>query len=203
MNELHDKILAALPASMRAIEAAVGAGVAQQQVWDAVHTLRRAGIIRRYGGHGARMFEKVGAPPQGAEPAIDVPEGAAPIFQDLHAPLSAPIDAAAGVSPGVAAAEEKKRQRKERKRPVILFWIPGWPSADPNRRMVWSIVWNGTPTAERELKRLRKKFRKDAEWELASMSPSEVQKLREKGFSLAEQRERERLMRERDAAAGS
>lgn len=179
MNELHDVILARLPATMKELEAATG--VLGQPLWDAVHTLRRAGIIRRIGPHGARVFEKVPPPAQHqAEPG---------------APQAQP-----DVSPGVAAAREKK----ERKRPVILFWIPGWPSQDPNRRMVWQIVWYGLPTAEREIKRLEKKFRKDGiRWELASMSPSEVRRLRTKGFSMTEQRERERMMREKDAAPAS
>ncbi|WP_441280592.1 hypothetical protein [Tardiphaga sp. 862_B3_N1_1] len=203
MNELHEKILEILPCSMRGIEAWVGDGVPQKDVWDAVHTLRRAGIIRRYGAHGQRMFEQVGKARPGAEdePAIELPEGS--IFEDLRAPMSVPSDAE-GVSPGVAAAEEKKRQRKERKRPVILFWIEGWPTQEPGRRMVWTIVWNGLPTAQREVKRLEKKFRKDSvRWEIANMSPGEVRRLKTKGFSLAEQRERERMMKETDAAPAS
>ena len=169
MNELHDKILGALPASMRDLGRVTG--VQGEPLWDAVKTLRQAGIIRRYGPHGERMYEKVGAP------RYEPPDP--------------------NVSPGVAASEEQKKQRKERKRAVILFWIEGWPSQDPNRRMLWSIVWNGEPTAKREMKRLEKKFRKDGvKWELAKMSAAEARRLKERGFSLREQREREKMMSE-------
>ena len=102
------------------------------------------------------------------------------------------------VSPGVVAAEMKKEEKKQRKRPVILFYIPDWPSQDPNRRMVWTIVWAGKPTAEREIKRLKKRFKKDACWELANLSPNEVRRMRTRGYDLREVRDREKAMRERD-----
>lgn len=171
MNELHDQILALLPATMRQIEAATG--LPSQPVWDAVHTMRRAGIIRRTGPHGARVFEVVAQ----AKPQEAPVEAVDPV-----------VAAEEAVSPGVAAKGEKKK----RKRPVILCWIPDWPSQDPGRRMVWAIVWNGIPTAERELKRLQKRLGHEANFEIAMMTPQQARRLRIKGYSVSEVLERER-----------
>lgn len=182
MNELHDQIIALLPATMRQLEAATG--LPSQPVWDAVHTMRRAGIIRRVGPHGARVFELV-TPPKEQEP---VGEAADPVTA-----------ADASVSPGAASKEEKKK----RKRPVILCWITDWPSQDPGRRMVWKIVWNGVPTAERELKHLQKRLGKEANFEIVSMTPQQARRLRIKGYSITEVLERERAKWAKDAPAGS
>jgi len=175
INALHDAVLAALPGSMQEIGARVG--VQGQPLWDAVHTLRKAGVILRRGGASCRVFELAAAPTPSA-PAPDV-------------------------SPGVAAVAAAKEEKRQRKRPVILFFIPGWPSQDPGRRMVWTIVWAGKPTAEREVKRLKRKFKKDAEWELANLSPNEVRRMRTRGYDLREVRDREKAMREKDAAPQS
>lgn len=181
MNELHEAILARLPATMRELEAATG--LPSQPVWDAVHTMRRAGIIRRVGPHGARVFELV------AQPRPVSPEQA-------EASSAPPEDA---VSPGVAAKGEKKA----RKRPVILCWIDGWPSQDPGRRMVWRIVWEGEPTALREVDRLRKRLGHEANFEVAKMTPQQARRLRIKGYSITEVLERERAKWAKDAPAGS
>ena len=175
INALHDAVLAALPGSMQEIADRVG--VQGQPLWDAVHTLRKAGVILRRGGAKCRVFELAAAPKQFV-PAPDA-------------------------SPGVVATELAKEEKKQRKRPVILFYIPDWPSQDPNRRMVWTIVWAGRPTAERELKRLKRKFKKDANWELANLSPNEVRRMRTRGYDLREVRDREKAMREKDAQTQS
>lgn len=158
MNPLHDKIVAALPASMQGLVAATG--VTGAELWDAVRMLRQAGIVRRRGPHGARMFTH--------------PDSTEPPAPDADA---APVE----------AIIESKKQRK---RPVILFWIPGWPSQDPNRRMLWRIVWNGEPTALFILKRLKKRFKDDAQWELASMTPTQARALKNKTISLRDLIER-------------
>lgn len=95
--------------------------------------------------------------------------------------------------------------KKQRKRPVVLFWLPGWPTQEPNRRMVWRICWDGEPAAQRELKRIKKLLGKDAEWELAMMTPAEVRRLRVKGFSIVDfkDREKEAALREKADAAAS
>lgn len=182
MNELHEQIIALLPATMRQIEAATG--LPSQPVWDAVHTMRRAGIIRRVGPHGARVFELV------AQPKPQEPDG------EVVDPV---VAAEAAVSPGV----ESKQKKKDRKRPVILCWIDNWPSQDPGRRMVWQIVWNGLPTAERELKRLQKRLGKEANFEIVSMTPQQARRLRIKGYSITEVLERERAKWAKDAPSGS
>lgn len=158
MNPLHDAIVAAIPASMQGLVAATG--VAGAELWDAVRMLRQAGIIRRRGPHGARMY---------TAPDSEVP----------YVP-------AADAAPVEAVIESKK----QRKRPVILFWIPGWPSQDPNRRMLWRIVWNGEPTALFLLKRLKKRFKNDAQWEVASMTPTQARALKSKTITLRDLLER-------------
>ena len=165
INALHDAVLAALPGSMQHICQHVG--LEGRVVWDAVHTLRRAGIIVRLGPASARVFESVAAPALAAPAA---PECA---------------------SPGMLAAQAQKQERKTRKRVVILFFIPGWPSQEPNRRMVWTIAWSGRPRAEREVARLKKMFKKEVQWELASMSMLEIRRMRTKGYDLREIRDRE------------
>ena len=127
MSQLHDAILARLPATMQELSDATG--VKGQELWGAVQTLRQAGIIRRYGPHGARRYELPAAP----QP---VPE------QDVAAAPEAALE----------------KEKKQRKRAVVLFWIPDWPSQDPNRRMLWRICWDGEPAAQREVKRVKKQI---------------------------------------------
>lgn len=172
MNDLHDKILAALPCGMRELEKATGAH--GQTLWDAVTTLRRTGQILRKGPHGDRVYER-----------------------NLREEKATPEHP----SPGMAALEEKRKERKSRKRPVILFWIEGWPSQDPGRRMVWSIGWGSRAKAERELKDLKERLGDKGEWELVNLSMAEVNRLKAKRFSLAEQREREKMLRAMEDAA--
>lgn len=172
MNPLHDAILAALPGTMK--ELAERTGVIGQPLWDAVQTLRKAGIIIRRGPAKHRVFQKPDDKPAQA-PSPDV-------------------------SPGVAAAEAAKQEKKSRKRPVILFWVPDWPSQDPNRRMVWTIVWKSKKFAEAEFRRISTLLANEANWELASMTPAEARKLRIKGYDLREVQEREREMREKSGS---
>lgn len=153
-------------------ELAERTGVVGQPLWDTVQTLRKAGLVLRTG------TAKEGrvfsrAPDQQPQNGVEVP-------------------------PALAAKEEKK----SRKRPVILFWIPGWPSQEPNRRMVWRICWEGMPRAQRDMQALKKHFRHEpVEWEIVTMSPAQARRLRAKGFDLREQREREQALREKADAA--
>ncbi len=145
MNPLHDAIVARVPATMRELAAATG--VDGQALWDAVATLRQAGIILRKGPHGDRSY---------------VARAFVPLTQEQVAE-----------NPDEAAAKEKK----QRKYPVILFYIENWPSQDPNRRMLWKICWGGGPKAEREIKGLKKRLSKKAKWELSLMTPTEARRL--------------------------
>ena len=87
-------------------------------------------------------------------------------------------------------------EKKQRSRPVVLFWVPGWPSQDPGRRMLWRIVWNGEPAALRELKRMKKLLGRDAEWEVAKMTPTQARGLKAKSVDMRELLERAKKARE-------
>lgn len=141
-------------------------GVKGQELWGAVQMMRQAGIIRRYGPHGHRRYELVAAP-------APMPE------QEV------------AQAPEVALEKEKK----QRKRAVVLFWIPDWPSQDPNRRMLWRICWDGEPSAQRELKRVKKHLGKDAKWEVAMMTPTQARNLRLKKIGMRDLMERARQAR--------
>lgn len=171
MNALHQAVLDALPGTMKDLSARTG--VVGQPLWDAVKTLRTAGVIGRRGPAKQREFFKL-------ERVILVPEG---------------------VSPGVAAAATEKEQRRQRKRPVVLFWIDGWPSQDPNRRMVWKVYHEGKRVAEKDFEHLRVALAHEANWEMASLSMHEVRKLRAKGYDLREVKERERELKRAAAAS--
>ena len=165
MNELHDTILARLPASMQELSAATA--VKGAPLWDAVNTLRQAGIIRRIGPAGSRVYELCTSTAPIVEPGVEVtPEEAA------------------------------KSEKRQRVRPVVLFYIPGWPTQDPGRRMLWRICWNGEPAALREAKRMRRILGKDAEWEVTKMTPGQARKLRTKVISLRDLLERAKQSRE-------
>lgn len=168
MNPLHQAILDALPGTMK--ELAARTGVVGQPLWDAVATLRKAGVIGRRGPLKQREFFKI----EQVEVAFDGP----------------------GVSPGAAAASTEKAQRRARKRPVVLFWIQDWPTQDPNRRMVWKVYHEGKKAAEADYEHLRVVLAHEANWELGSLSMNEVRKLRAKGFDLKEQLERKRALQE-------
>lgn len=168
MNPLHQAILDALPGSMK--DLAARTGVAGQPLWDAVHTLRKAGVIGRRGPIKHREFFKL-------ERVVLAADGP-------------------GISPGLAAADAEKEQRKARKRPVVLFWIQDWPSQDPNRRMVWKVYHEGKKAAEADYEHLRVALAHEANWELASLSMHEVRKLRAKGYALKEELERKRALQE-------
>lgn len=91
--------------------------------------------------------------------------------------------------------------KKARRYPVLLFHIPGWPSQDPNRRMVWRIYFDGEPKALRDLKRLSRRLRKEAVFELQHMSTAEAKKIRTKGYLLRDFKAREQALRDVDAAS--
>lgn len=167
-NPLHEAVLAALPGSMKDIGARVG--VQGQVLWDVVHTLRKAGVIGRRGPIKAREFFKL---------------------ERIVLPVSGP-----DISPGLAAADAEKEQRKARKRPVVLFWIDGWPTQDPNRRMVWKVYHEGKAAAERDLQHLVQTLGHEAGWEMANLSMHEVRRMRARGFDLKEQLERRRTLQE-------
>lgn len=103
-------------------------------------------------------------------------------------------------APAESPAQEAKEQKKTRKRPVIVFWIDGWPNQDPGRRMVWRIVWGGNPVAERELDGLKKRQGHLAQWEILQLTPAEARRLRAKGYELKEELERRRRELEGDDA---
>lgn len=168
IDPLHQAVLDALPGSMK--DLAARTGVVGQPLWDVVSTLRKAGVIGRRGPIKAREFFKI--------ERVDVS------FDDP------------GVSPGVAAARTEREQRRARKRPVVLFWIDGWPTQDPNRRMVWKVYHEGKKAAEADFEHLRVALAHEANWELSSLSMVEVRRLRAKGFDLREQLERRRMLEE-------
>ena len=94
-----------------------------------------------------------------------------------------------GLTPPAAAKAEKKVRR----RPVILFWIPGWPSQDPDRRMVWKTIWGSLEYAEQELKRLKARLGSEAEWEISKLTQVEVRNLRTRGYELREILDRKKM----------
>lgn len=102
---------------------------------------------------------------------------------------------AAPVSPDAGPGEPVPEEKKQRARPVVLFYIPGWPSQDPGRRMLWRICWNGEPAALREVKRMKRLLGKDAEWEVAKMTPAQARKLKTKSIGLHDMLERARQAR--------
>lgn len=80
----------------------------------------------------------------------------------------------------MADAPEEPEQ-KTRRRPVVLFYIPGWPSQEPNRVMVWTVVYDGVEKAMRIVKRMRKRHR-DIVWSLEMLSAGQVLRIRRKPF---------------------
>lgn len=142
-------------------------GVKGQALWGVVQMLRQAGVIRRIGPHGARRYE--------------LPFVAAPVPEQEVV-----------VTPAVAMMHASK----QRNRAVVLFWIPGWPSQDPNRRMLWRLCWDGLPSAERELKRVKKTLGKAAKWEVAMMTPTQARNLASKPVGMRDLMERARQVRE-------
>lgn len=71
--------------------------------------------------------------------------------------------------------------KKPRRYPVVLFHIPGWPSQEPNRPMVWRVCYDGMIKAERILKRMRRR-EKDCVWSIEVMTAEEARKVRNKPF---------------------
>lgn len=71
--------------------------------------------------------------------------------------------------------------KKARKYPVVLFYIPGWPSQEPNRLMVWRVCFDGLGAAERILKRMNRR-QKDCVWSLEMMTALEARKIRNKPY---------------------
>lgn len=105
-----------------------------------------------------------------------------------------------------APAPETEAPAPARRRayPVVLFSIAGFPTQEPGRLMVWRIFWNGTELqAMRALKRLNKKLGKHATFSLQIMTAVEARNVRMKPFSLRDQRRRERVQAQADAAMSS
>lgn len=67
MKALLDAVLAAMPGSMS--ELAARTGVAGQPLWDAISTLRKAGVAIRLGKRGARVYDRAPEPPPDDDPA--------------------------------------------------------------------------------------------------------------------------------------
>jgi hypothetical protein len=97
-------------------------------------------------------------------------------------------------------AEEKK---KPPKRPVILFTIPGFPTQDPGRKMVWKVFYLGELVAMRALKRLNRKLKGEANFELVMMTAADARKIKNKGFNLADIKARDRMVKRAQAAAAA
>lgn len=167
-NPAYNAILSALPGTMK--ELAARTGITGQPLWDAVHTLRKAGMVKRHPlqpGEKERVFSL-------SDAAAAVPETDDPVPDDVQT-----------------------GEKKQRRRPVILFWLPDWPPQDPNRRMVWQIVWSTERRAQNEFKRLQKHLGHEANWELVKMTATEARRLRLRGYDLKEVQEREANLREK------
>lgn len=82
----------------------------------------------------------------------------------------------------MAKAEETGPQkvRKNRKQPMVLVSIPGWPNQDPGRRMLYSV--RPTPQkAARMVKRLKKQM-PEYDWWVEQLSAREATAIKQAPF---------------------
>jgi len=71
--------------------------------------------------------------------------------------------------------------KKSRAYPTVLFYIPGWPSQEPNRKMVWHMHFDGQKAAAGTIKRMSRRF-PEVVWCMEMMTAAEATKLRKKPY---------------------
>jgi hypothetical protein len=80
------------------------------------------------------------------------------------------------------AAAEDDSARKRRKYPTVLVAIPGWPTQDPGRVMLYSV--RPTPQkAARMIKRLRRQL-PEFEWSTRDLTAAEAREIKQAPFVL-------------------
>lgn len=73
-----------------------------------------------------------------------------------------------------------QKVRKNRKQPMVLVSIPGWPNQDPGRRMLYSV--RPTPQkAARMVKRLKKQM-PEYDWWVEQLSAREATAIKQAPF---------------------
>lgn len=187
-------IASAMPGTMAEVSRRIGVG--GSLLWDTAKAMRAEGYLKREGkdANGKLIYHATGKPvPEDWEPyQRQEPEPRKP----RKAERDRSEDAAARAG---GAWRDPESEKKDRKRPVIVFYVPGWPNQDPDRRMVWRVASDGMTKAERDAKYLNRRLGHEAIFEVARMTPNEVYRMKSKGFSLKEQRERaERIRAEAD-----
>lgn len=95
-----------------------------------------------------------------------------------------------GVSVVEEIREAQAKERKQRKRTMILVSVPGFPPQDPGRLMLWEP--RSTPMkAAREIKRLEKKM-PEYVWSKELLTYTEARAVKLKPFSVRELHRRNR-----------
>jgi len=80
------------------------------------------------------------------------------------------------------------KERKQRKRATVLVSVPGWPSQEPGRLMVWDIK-SSIMKAKKEIKRLQEQM-PDYEWTHEMLSYTQARAVRLKQFDARAMRRR-------------
>jgi hypothetical protein len=166
---IPEAILGAMPGSMA--EVAVRTGITGPLLWNTAAAMRVAGILHRGGkSDDGKLLYRVGNKPLPPNWEPHLPPEL--VQKRAQAEIDRGIAFGQRAVDAVEAADGEVRPAvKPRKRHVITFHIPGWPSQDPNRPMVWRVCYEGSARANSDIKRLNKNLKKEAVFEVQMLTP--------------------------------